>query len=72
MQGAVSARHGTNMPSVAWSVVEGESFSVPFNVSAHSQRLWITADKDGLEHELHVKGTNWVRTAPNARLMHRA
>ena len=60
------------MPSVAWSVVEGESFSVPFNVSAHSQRLWITADKDGLEHELHVKGTNWARTAPNARLMHRA
>ena len=51
---------------------EGESFSVPFNVSAHSRRLWITADKDGLEHELHVKGTNWVRTAPNARLMHRA
>lgn len=71
MQGAVSARHGA-MPNIAWSVVEGESFSVPFNVSAHSQRLWITADKDGLEHELHVKGTNWVRTAPNARLMHRA
>lgn len=53
-----------HMPSVAWSVVEGESFSVPFNVSAHSQRLWITADKDGLEHELHVKGTNWVRRRP--------
>ena len=47
---------------IAWSVVEGESFSVPFNLSAHSQRLWITADKDGLEHELHVKGTNWVCT----------
>ena len=52
------------MPSVAWSVVEGESFSVPFNVSAHSQQLWITADKDGLEQELHVKGTNWVRRRP--------
>ena len=46
---------------VAWSV-DGESFSVPFNLSAHSQRLWITADKDGREHELHIKGTNWVCT----------
>ena len=63
MQGAVSARHGA-MPNIAWSVVENEAFSVPFNVSAHSQRLWITADKDGLEHELHVKGTNWVRRRP--------
>ena len=52
---------------VAWSVVEGESFSVPFNLSAHSQRLWITADKDGLEHELHIKGTNWVCTCPARR-----
>ena len=47
---------------VAWSVVDGESFSVPFNLSARSQRLWITADKDGREHELHIKGTNWVCT----------
>ena len=46
---------------VAWSV-DGESFSVPFNLSARSQRLWITADKDGREHELHIKGTNWVCT----------
>ena len=51
---------------VAWSV-DGESFSVPFNLSAHSQRLWITADKDGLEHELHVKGTNWVCTCRTRR-----
>ena len=52
---------------VAWSVVDGESFSVPFNLSAHSQRLWITADKDGLEHELHIKGTNWVCTCRTRR-----
>ena len=56
------ARRAPLRMRVAWSVVDGESFSVPFNLSAHSQRLWITADKDGLEHELHIKGTNWVCT----------
>lgn len=51
---------------VAWSV-DGEYFSVPFNLSAHSQRLWITAHKDGLDHELHIKGTNWVCTCRTRR-----
>ena len=61
------ARRAPLWMRVAWSVVDGESFSVPFNLSAHSQRLWITADKDGLEHELHIKGTNWVCTCRTRR-----
>ena len=60
------ARRAPLCMRVAWSV-DGESFSVPFNLSAHSQRLWITADKDGLEHELHIKGTNWVCTCRTRR-----
>ena len=45
---------------VFWADGLTEPFSVPFFVSAHSQRLWIAADLDGVERELQIKGTNWV------------
>ena len=60
------------LASATWAEAEGESFSVPFTVSAHDQRLWIAADEDGIERELYIKGTNWVRyeqrcPAPNVQ-----
>lgn len=50
--------------SVFWA--DSGPFSVPFTVSAHSQRLWIAPEQDILEFELQIKGTNWVCRAQPA------
>ena len=73
--GADSSRYPNMFATVArsahYSMPEVDAFSVPFNVSAHSGRLWIKPwwGGDASAVELHIKGVNWFGTAGSRRCM---